>query len=193
MKIAGFLLFVAVAVVAASAAPCNTAALGKLLADGNVRACGADSGYNPTSTTMPTDAQVAAVCKSGACMKTIDAVKQVAPDECTIGPWRLHADMLDPISQRCSSLNGSGSVAGSASANNSVGTAAGSASAPESAVGDKASASAGKSGSATKSPAKNTQRPSATTPTPSSLASERPMLSTFMTAVVLAVAVGTIL
>ncbi|ETL30377.1 hypothetical protein L916_16634 [Phytophthora nicotianae] len=69
-----------------AAAPCDTTAIAKLLINGNVQTCRADSGYNPASMTAATDAQVTAVCNSNACTEAMKALKQVAPEECTIGP-----------------------------------------------------------------------------------------------------------
>ncbi|KAI9917541.1 hypothetical protein PsorP6_012341 [Peronosclerospora sorghi] len=104
---------------AAAAAPCNTTALSQILMSGNVSTCQADSGYNITSLTMPTNSQVNRVCSSSACMDSIDAVKQVAPDECTIRPVQLYANVINPVLQRCGvstgSTAGSGSVSGAGS------------------------------------------------------------------------------
>ncbi|KAI9912890.1 hypothetical protein PsorP6_005888 [Peronosclerospora sorghi] len=104
---------------AAAAAPCNTTALSQILMSGNVSTCQAESGYNITSLTMPTNSQVNRVCSSSACMDSIDAVKQVAPDECTIGPVQLYANVINPVLQRCGvstgSTAGSGSVSGAGS------------------------------------------------------------------------------
>ncbi|KAI9910018.1 hypothetical protein PsorP6_010605 [Peronosclerospora sorghi] len=104
---------------AAAAAPCSTTALSQILMSGNVSTCQADSGYNITSLTMPTNSQVNRVCSSSAYMDSIDAVKQVAPDECTIGHVQLYANVINPVLQRCGvstgSTAGSGSVSGAGS------------------------------------------------------------------------------
>ncbi|KAI9911902.1 hypothetical protein PsorP6_009023 [Peronosclerospora sorghi] len=80
----------------AAAAPCNTTALSQILMSENVSTCQADSGYNITSLTMPTNSQVNRVCSSSACMDSIDAVKQVAPEECTIGPVQMYDNVINP-------------------------------------------------------------------------------------------------
>lgn len=169
---------------AAAVAPaCNTTELSKLLMNSQVRTCRSDSGYNPASLGPATDAQVTAVCNSNACTQAIDAVKQVAPNECTIGPVRLYADVIEPLEKRCGwasgSANGSavnGSVSGPGS-----GPTVGSASAP-----------AGNAGSTAKSPATNKPRSDSPSATPGNAGIEAPTLSTFAIAV-LATVVATIL
>ncbi|KAG7379986.1 hypothetical protein PHYPSEUDO_007895 [Phytophthora pseudosyringae] len=128
----------------AAAPPCNTSGLSQLVVNSNVRTCRSDSGYNPASMGPATDAQVTAVCSSNACTQALNDLKQVAPNECTIGPVRLYADAIDPLERRC------GRNAGSASANGSVGDV-GSKSASGSVVGSAISSAS--AGSTTKSPA----------------------------------------
>lgn len=168
---AALILSAAIAFAGVAAAPCNIAALSKLLVTGNVRTCQAESGYNPTSMAMPTDAQVTAVCSSNACKQSINAVKEVAPDECTIGPIHLYANVINPLSQRCGISSGSAGAAGSAGVSGSV-RASGSGSGPS--VGDVGSLSSSGSipGSATKPPVTSTPlpttRPSSGSPSPTS-------------------------
>lgn len=106
----------------------------------------------------PSDAQVTAVCNNNACMKSLGALKQVAPTECTIGPILLHANIIDPILQRCANKTRSAGSAGSVSASGSgagpsVGDVSGSASGSGPMAGD-----VGGGGSATKSPATSKPR-----------------------------------
>ncbi|KAJ8535293.1 hypothetical protein ON010_g13445 [Phytophthora cinnamomi] len=195
---------------AAAAAPCNTTALSQLLVTGNVRTCRAESGYNPMSMTAPTNAQVSALCNSDACMKAIGEVKQVAPNECTIGPACLYANVIDPLMQRCGKKSGSvGAATGSVSASGSgagpsVGDASGSGYGSAPLAGDGGSGSASSrstySGSATKSPGTSKLRTNspARPRTGSSTASgnggpEAPTLSTCAAVVVLAVMVAALL
>uniref|UniRef100_M4BE21 Elicitin n=1 Tax=Hyaloperonospora arabidopsidis (strain Emoy2) TaxID=559515 RepID=M4BE21_HYAAE len=113
------LLLVVAAFSSIAAAPCNTVALSKLFVTGNVTLCRADPGYDPTSMALPTDAQITAVCNSDACKKSISAIKEVAPEECTVGPIRMYADVLNPLSERCGLSSGSRPDAGSVAGNTS--------------------------------------------------------------------------
>ncbi|CAI5731347.1 unnamed protein product [Peronospora destructor] len=110
------ILSAAIAFVGVAAATCNTTALSELIMTENVSTCLADSGYSLTSMTMPSDAQITALCSSDACRESINTVKQVAPDECTIGSIRLYADVINPLSRRCDMKSGSATAAGSMSA-----------------------------------------------------------------------------
>ncbi|KAL3660248.1 hypothetical protein V7S43_014777 [Phytophthora oleae] len=183
---------------AAAAAPaCNTTALSQLLMNSQVRTCRSDSGYNPASLGPATDAQVTAVCNSNDCTQAINAVKQVAPNECTIGPVRLYADVIHPLEKRCGRGSGSASAAGSAgvAGNGSVsgpgsGATVGSASAPGSV--------AGSAGSTVKPPV--TSKPRTASPhsdspstSPGNRGHEAPTLSTFAAIAVLATVVAAIL
>ncbi|CAI5701527.1 hypothetical protein KXD40_002763 [Peronospora effusa] len=102
----------AVAFVSVAAAPCNTTALAELTTTENVSTCSSDSGYSLTSMAMPSDAQITAFCNSDACQESLNAVKQVAPNECTIGSIRLYADVINPLSERCDMKSGSATAAG---------------------------------------------------------------------------------
>ncbi|CAI5724301.1 unnamed protein product [Hyaloperonospora brassicae] len=108
------LLLIVAAFSSVAAAPCNTAALSRLLVTGNVTTCRRDAGYDPTSMAMPADAQITAVCNSDACKKSISAMKEVAPDECTVGPIRMYANVINPLSQRCGINSTSEPTAGNA-------------------------------------------------------------------------------
>ncbi|CAH0522417.1 unnamed protein product [Peronospora belbahrii] len=184
------ILSAAVVFVSVATAPCNTAALSQLTVTGNVRTCHADSGYSLTSLAIPRDAQITAICESDACKESINALKQVAPNECTIGPLRLYADVINPLSQRCGTNWGSGSLSapGSGPMDGDVGSA---------------SACASMSGSAiyhphTSTPQPNTRPnsgpPSSTpTPAPGNGGADAPTLSTCSATAVLATVVAALL
>ncbi|EGZ16660.1 elicitin [Phytophthora sojae] len=197
MKIAVLVLCLAAAFGAAAAVapPCNGTAMTQLLGTGDVRACSAMFGNSSASLEPPSDAQVTAVCNNNACMKSLGALKQVAPTECTIGPILLHANIIDPILQRCANKTRSAGSAGSVSASGSgagpsVGDVSGSASGSGPMAGD-----VGGGGSATKSPA--TSKPRTNSPANPRTGSaskapgnEAPTLSTCAAIVVLAAVVA---
>ncbi|ETP34647.1 hypothetical protein F442_17059 [Phytophthora nicotianae P10297] len=162
-----------------TAAPCDTTAIAKLLINGNVQTCRADSGYNPASMTAATDAQVTAVCNSNACTEAMKALKQVAPEECTIGPVRLYADIIDPLERRCGRKFGAAGSAGSA------GNASAAGSGP--AVGD--------SPTTTKPPTNTPASPRTTPPstTPANGGTDKSTLSAVGAAAVLATVAAAIL
>ncbi|KAF4129326.1 Elicitin [Phytophthora infestans] len=163
-----------------AAASCDTTALSKLLMNENVKTCRGDSGYNAASMTAATDAQVNAVCNSNACTEAMKALREVAPDECTIGPIRLYADIIDPLERRCGRKSGS---LGAGSAVN--------ASAPGSgpSVGD------GDSPTTTKPPTKTPASPRTSPPstTPANGGTATFTLSVFGTIIVLATVVAAVL
>ncbi|KAF1776562.1 Elicitin [Phytophthora cactorum] len=164
-----------------AAAPCDTTALSKLLMNENVKTCRADSGYNAASMTAATDAQVTAVCNSKACTEAMKTLKEVAPQECTIGPIRLYADVIDPLSNAVEESRGS------------VGAGSANASAPGSgpSVGDVGSGSVAKSPTTTK-PRTNAPTSSPST-TPRNGGSDTFSLSAFGAVAVLATVVAAIL
>ena len=110
------ILSAALAFMGVAATPCNTTALSQLAMTENVSTCRADSEYSVTSMAMPNDAQLTAICNSNACQESINAVKQISPDECTIGSIRLYADVINPLSERCDMTSDSATAAGSMSA-----------------------------------------------------------------------------
>jgi hypothetical protein len=179
--------FVAAGFGGTAAAPCNTMALSKLLVTANVRTCGWQSGYNPTSMTIPSDAQIAAMCNSDECTQVIRAVKQAAPNECTIGPLQLYATVVDPVTRRCGDKTG-----GSASASGSnSGPAAGDAGSTSGSVAANATAGSAAKAPATSAPRSTTRPPSTTAP--ANGGADVPTLSSCAAVAVLATVIAAVL
>jgi hypothetical protein len=110
-----FATIFAASVAVAAAADCEITALRGLVSSPDVGPCSAESGYNLVPPLAPpTDAQVAKMCQSKACVNLISSVLATNPVECKVpvgGNIMLRADLLDKVSNACKAAPGAPSVA----------------------------------------------------------------------------------
>ncbi|KAL3657567.1 hypothetical protein V7S43_017534 [Phytophthora oleae] len=134
-----------------NAATCDLASLQTLLASTDATTCMTDSGFKATTLTTPTDAELAKMCTSKACLSLLSEAESVAPSECTVGTFALYADLITPLTNVCSGGSNAGSTTSA-----TVGSTDGSATVTASSTGSADStASSAASGSATASGSSN--------------------------------------
>ena len=92
---------------------CDTAALTTAAASAKAVNCLSGTGYSGTS--VPTAGVMAMICKSNDCMETLTALAAAAPNECLLGGKKLHAELINPVLEKCKAYQSSGSTAGSQS------------------------------------------------------------------------------
>ncbi|KAG1689975.1 hypothetical protein DVH05_001805 [Phytophthora capsici] len=108
MKFAA-IAFASALVATSNAATCDLASLQTLLASTDATNCMTDSGFKATTLTTPTDAELAKMCTSKACLSLLSEAESVAPSECTVGTFALYADLITPLTNVCNGGSNGGS------------------------------------------------------------------------------------
>lgn len=85
---------------------CTYAELGSITTNPNRTACAKDTGVQLAELTgTPTDAQLAKVCESDACVALINAILEINPADCTLPTnedLQLMSEFVDPAVAYCS-------------------------------------------------------------------------------------------
>lgn len=91
---------------AADVPVCTYAELGSLTTNPNRTACAKETGVQLAELTgTPTDAQLATVCESDACIALVNAILEINPDDCTLPTnedLQLMSEFVDPVVAYCS-------------------------------------------------------------------------------------------
>ncbi|CAH0518192.1 unnamed protein product [Peronospora belbahrii] len=107
MNLAAIISSAATLIALTNANACDVTALQPLLVSPNTTTCSTNSNYVMSSMTTPTDLQMDIICTDPACQSVISQLMTVAPNECTLGPFSLYADLINPLNGHCKDMVGS--------------------------------------------------------------------------------------
>ncbi|CAH0482373.1 unnamed protein product [Peronospora belbahrii] len=107
MNLAAIISSAATLIALTNANACDVTALQPLLVSPNTTTCSTNSNYVMSSMKTPTDHQMDIICTDPACQSVISQLMTVAPNECTLGPFSLYADLIKPLNDHCKDMVGS--------------------------------------------------------------------------------------